>query len=172
MSRLGLFMALTDAEREKLLAAGSDDERLDIVQGIEEEWDESRILETDKAWYPIHLALSGRRPVDDPDHDPATYPLDHVIMGGRSLHGKGDPDTDEWIIRLNEPRIVADIVRAFDTMTVAQMRALYDKAAAIEPDVQCGDEDFEYAMAHLDEVKKFFAREAQTGRWIVFMADR
>ncbi len=67
------------------------------------------------------------------------------------------------------PRIVADIVRAFDDDRGADARAL--RPAAIEPDV-CGDEDFEYAMAHLDEEKKFFAREAQTGRWIVFSADR
>lgn len=172
MSRLGVFIALTDAERDKLIAAASEDDRVEVLCDIDEACEESRRQETDKAWYPIHLALSGRRPVDDPDHDPTTYPLDHVIMGGRSLFGKGDPETDEWIIRLNEPKIVADIVRAFETMTMAQMRELYDKAAAIEPDVQCGDEDFEYAMAYLDEVKKFFAREAQTGRWIVFMADR
>ena len=110
--------------------------------------------------------------LSDPDHDPATYPLDHVIMGARSLYGKGDPEKDAWVIRLNDPKVIADIARAFETVTVEQMRALYDKGAAIEPDVQCGDEDFDFAMEYLEPVKELFAREAKTGRWIVFSADR
>ncbi len=84
MSLRGLYIALTDEEKAKLLAGADDDERLEIVQNIEDEWDEARFQETDKAWYPIHMALTGRRPVRDPDRMVETYPLDHVVMGGRS----------------------------------------------------------------------------------------
>ncbi len=59
MACRGVFFALSSAEKEGLLALGSDKERIEYVQEeIEAAWDEAHLLQTDKAWDAIHRCLT------------------------------------------------------------------------------------------------------------------
>jgi hypothetical protein len=59
MACRGVFFALTSAQKEHLLALDSDGKRLEYIQeGIEVPWDETHLMQTDKAWDAIHRCLT------------------------------------------------------------------------------------------------------------------
>jgi hypothetical protein len=82
----GVLFAIDDVTTERLLAAKSDADVMEIVESIEEDWDEPFLEETDKACDAMHRVLS------DGSLDPSggSFPLDRAILGGKHLHrGEG-----------------------------------------------------------------------------------
>jgi len=58
MSCLGVLFALTEADAQRLLAAGDNDAFMTIIEEIEEKWDEASLFQTDRAWDALHRSLS------------------------------------------------------------------------------------------------------------------
>lgn len=165
MSR-GLHIALTEDELATLRAAGDDDARRAALFAIEDAaFPGGRAQESDKAWFAIHLALTGKMPLRDADR--STYPLDRVIMGGEKIFG-----ADDFIMRLIAPAEVADAAPALAAIDDGRLRDLYDARCNIDDYLDYGDEDFEYTLSWFEGVKEFFAREAGTGRHVLFSVDR
>lgn len=87
----GVLFAISDVTVAALLAAKSDEDLMEIVESIEEDWDEQFTAETDKAWDAMHRALS------DGSLNPegGSSPLNRAVLGGKHLH-----QGDEYIVAL------------------------------------------------------------------------
>jgi hypothetical protein len=164
MACRGVLFAINQEQRANLLKAKFDSEVLSFVQdGIEEEWDEEHLVETDKAWDAIHRCLS----------DGSLYlnrgsaPLNLCILGGKDLHEKGN-----YIIALKEPSQVQEIARALAGISQDWMRKKYFEIDAEDFGPNFGEEDFEYTWAYFDDVKQFYAKAAAGGRSVIFTVDQ
>src|SRR5437660_8646942 len=103
MTCRGEMFAISDLEGLRLFDA-KDDQVREVVEDIDDKWDEQWLCQLDKSWDAIHRCLSdgtlylsrGR------------YPLNHAVLGGRGLH-KGD----DYIVCYVAPNQVADVARAY-----------------------------------------------------------
>jgi len=110
MACRGVLFALSSSEEERLLALKTDSERIDYIkEEIEEAWDESHLLQTDKAWEAIHRCLTdGTLTVCR-----SSNPLGKPIIGGIQLHS----DIQTYIINLIERGELPEISTALKEVT-------------------------------------------------------
>jgi len=166
---LGIHFALTDAQRTKLLALRSDEERIDYVkEDIEEGWDKEYACETDKAWDAIHRCLTEHPPqIEELKRDVGTYPLKLCVAGGRKLLD----DEYDYIIRLIEPSEVADLAAALQPIDKDWLSARYWKhCEGAWPEYS--EEDMEYTWEYFVYLRDFLTRIAPTGRSVIFSVDQ
>jgi hypothetical protein len=181
MAGRGALFAITDEDRQALESSNSDEERIEYVyETIEERWEEPFLVETDKAWDPIHRCLSEWPPDTPwfhevaPEHgahalpeDHGTVPLKLCILGGRKLND----DERECFLRLVEPEQVEALVPALDAIDRETLREKYFRhCKGAWPEY--GEEHFEYAWAYFEEVRDFYRRMAGNGRAVIFTADQ
>jgi hypothetical protein len=181
MAARGIYFALTDAQRRKLEAAPTDEDKIDVVQlEIETAWDRKFLQETDKAWDAMHRCLSDWPPNTpyfypvDPEEggyampeDHGAYPLKLCVLGGKRLI----EDESRYFIRLIEPREVEDLAKALQPIDKKWLRAKYMRhCEGAWPEY--GEDDMEYTWAYFDEVRAFFRRMAGNGRCVIFTADQ
>ena len=177
----GVHFAITEEQRKKLESQDSDEARINYVQeGIEEEWDEEHLVQTDKAWDAIHRCLSDFPPdtpwfypMDPEDgayalpEDHGEYPLKLCVLGGNRIMD----DESQYFIRLIPPEAVPDIAAALAPIDEKAMREKYfAHCKGAWPDY--GEEDAEYTWAYFTELRDFFARMAGNGRAIIFTASQ
>src|SRR5438105_1826129 len=81
MSARGVHFAVTSAQAKRLLAAKSDRKLMELVEEIEEAWEEPFVVETDKAWDAIHRCLTDGSLL----YVSGEYPLNRCICGGCQL---------------------------------------------------------------------------------------
>lgn len=97
-----VLFAIDQETADALLALDSDEARVEHIQEvIEEDFFENHaewLVQTDKSWDWMHCALTD----GELDWDNGQYPLNHVIMGGESLHEGSD-----YIITLKTPKQVS-----------------------------------------------------------------
>jgi hypothetical protein len=163
MAGRGVLFALTDDTAESLLAASSDEQVMEIVESVEEAWDEENVAETDRAWNAIHRALA------DGSLDPAggSYPLNRAIFGGKHLH-RGD----HYIVAFVAKSEVGDVARALAAISQEGFRERYHRLVPKDYAPEYGDEDLEYAWEWFGRLPGFYARAAQDGRAVIFTVDR
>src|SRR5215468_1056619 len=82
MSARGVHFAVTPVQAKQLLAAKSDRRLMELVEEIEEGWEEPFVVETDKAWDAIHRCLTDGSLL----YVSGEYPLNLCICGGRQLY--------------------------------------------------------------------------------------
>jgi hypothetical protein len=159
----GVLFAIDDATTERLLAAKSDDDVLEIVESIEEEWDESFLEETDKAWDAMHRALS------DGSLDPSggSFPLNRAILGGKRLH-RGE----NYIVSFVPKDEVPTVASALASIDEVAMRQRYDQRVPRDYAAEYGDEDREYTVEYFRGVVDLYARAAKAGRAVIFTVDQ
>lgn len=162
MACLGVHFALTPKEETALLAADSDADVLLIVQEqIEEEWDEARLCETDKAWDAIHRSLVGGPLEDDGSV------LSKCVLGGRQLH-RGD----EYLISYRSASDVSDVTAALESIDKAWMLERYREVGSHGYAGPSGEDDFEYTWAYFDALREFYRDAARAGRAVLFSVDQ
>ena len=167
MACRGVHFALSDEDVATLLSKESDEDRLiAISDDIEDRYFEepaNYMAETDKSWDAMHRAFSGGylRP------NQGAYPLDHVVLGGRSLYGG-----DDYIIILKTPSQVKDVAAALAEVTESAFRARYDVIDPLDYDEDLSDEDFEYTWSWLQGVRSLFQRAAAESRHVLFTVDQ
>lgn len=181
MSCLGVHFAITQAQREALLALSDDDARIDYVQmEIERDWDPEFAQASDKAWDAMHRCLSDWPPETphfypvDPQYGTYALPEDHgdlslklCVLGGRKV----TDDESVYFIRLIEPEEVTALVPALARIDKPWMREKYfTHCRGAWPEY--GEEDFEYTWVHFEEVRDFFKRMNGNGRSVIFTADQ
>lgn len=163
---LGVFFALTSEEVHALETCASDEDRRDLlVSEIEPRYfDEGRafMAETDKAWEAIHRVLADGAL----NPDAGSYPLNHVVLGGRQLYGDAD-----YIISLKTEAQVTEIARALEAIDEAEFRRRYGALDAADY-FDKSDEDLEYSVEWFDVTRDFYRRAAVSGRPVVFTADQ
>lgn len=163
MSCLGVHFALTSGETDRLLAAQSEAEVLNIVkEEIEAQWNEDWLQETGKEWEAIHRCLT-----DGPLVPKDSSPLSKCILGGRQLY-----HSDDYIVSFLSPEEVKDVtstIKGIDRQWWEQKYfALNEDDMEFSPD----DVGFEESWAYFQELQVFFQKAAQASRAIIFMADQ
>ncbi|MDF3057581.1 MAG: hypothetical protein K0R17_1796 [Rariglobus sp.] len=167
MSCLGVHLALTDEEVDKLESLPSDAERLEYIQEDLEEryFSEHRefLAQSDKAWDAIHRALGN----GDLSYTSGPDPLRFTILGGTPLYYGGD-----YIISLKLPLAVGAVAQALQSLTHEDFRKCYDAMDAGKYGFPKSDEDFEYTWRWLTEIRDFYQRAAEAERCVIFTADQ
>lgn len=181
MGCLGVHIALTDEQRTNFLKLKSDDDRIFyLIEDVEEAWDETYFLETDKAWDAIHRCLSDFPP-DTPmfyheegsklafalPEDHGTYPLKVCVLGGKKLMD----DEHNYFMRLIEPDQVIDAANALgkvDKEWLSEKYWVHCRGAWPE----YGEEDLKYTWAYFEDMRDYFRRMAGNGRAVLFTASQ
>ena len=163
MASRGVHFAITPTEMECLLAAPNDVELMKIIEALEEAWDTENLAQSDKAWNAIHRCLTDGSLL----YDSGSYPLNHVICGGRALY-KGD----DYTISLVTPCQVRDVSAALTSSSEPWLRDRY--YSLIDPkeyDGDHGEDDFEYTWEWFQGVCDLFKKASATGRAVIFTVD-
>jgi len=163
MSCLGVLFALTDADSQRLLAAGDNDAVMTIIEEIEEKWDEEWLTQTDKAWDALHRCLSNGTVF----YDEGEYPLNRAVLGGKHLY-----DGDDYVVAYVAPNEVKDVAAALAPLTEKDLRARYDAIDGDDYNGEHGEEDFKATWAHFLGVREFYKKSALAGRSVVFTVDQ
>jgi hypothetical protein len=163
MSARGVHFAITSAQEKAVLAAKSDRKLMELVEEIEEAWEDGFACETDKAWDAIHRCLTDGTLL----YVSGEYPLNHCICGGRQLI-RGRNYTVSYI----SARQVKDVAKALPKVTKAWMRKRYDKLDPEEyEEAEIGDEDFDYTWENFLELRRFYKKVAAAKRAVIFTVD-
>src|SRR5215831_2814708 len=163
MSARGVHFAVTPAQEKRLLASKSDRKLMELVEEIEEAWEEPFVVETDKAWDALHRCLTDGSLL----YVSGAYPLNHCICGGRQLY-RGRDYTVSYV---SAPQ-VKDVASALAEITKTWMRKRYDQ---LDPEqyneIEMGDADFEYTWENFLDVRRFYQKSAEAGRAVIFTVD-
>lgn len=157
---LGMHFRLSADEVAPLLAAAGDNEALfEAVTALEE--DEAvfaRGCETDKAWDPIACALSPA-----PTNEAGLWPARGVIGGARALQD----DDDGWVTQ-STPEEVAEINAFLVALTDDDFTRAYDAMPEELRNPEYGEDEKNYALSNLADLRVFFAEASSAGQHVVF----
>jgi hypothetical protein len=160
MSSLGVHFALSTAQERQLLAAGDDNEVMQLVEDIEEA-DETPHVDTDKAWDALHRCLSD----GTLDLDAGEYPLSHAVLGGQQML-----DGDDYSVIYVTAEQVHDVATALQAVTQDWLRDRYAELDEADYGPR-SDEDFDYTWENFGDVAGFFAESADQDRAVIFTVD-
>lgn len=165
---LGSHIAISDGQRKQLESLASDEDRIEFVNELMEEWNDDLMCGTDKAWDAIHRCLTESPPnTENMSAEYGTYPLRLCIMGGKKLT---TPNTTHFLY-LIEPHEVDDIAKALAPIDEASMKEKYRiHCRGAWPEY--GEDDMEYTWEYFQAMRDFFVRVAGTGRAVIFNADQ
>ncbi|MCL4694205.1 MAG: DUF1877 family protein [Candidatus Hydrogenedentes bacterium] len=168
MACLGVYFALTDDDSEKLLAATSDREVVELIQeDIEERWDADWLLQIDKAWDALHRCLT------DGTLTARGTVRSKCVLGGRQLHRGGDYTIS--FLDAGEVKEAYEALRPIDETWFRQQyfalkkKFLWFDISDYEGEI--GEEDFDYTWTAFLDTRAFFHKAAQANRPIVFTVD-
>lgn len=153
----GVHFAVREPELEQLLAARGDEAVMEHIQEIEERWDKAWLIETDGAWWAIHLALTSKC---------APSGLGRAVLGGRSLY-----KNDDYHIVLVAAKDVPPVADALAQLDQAAFKRLYDGIDRKAYGRSLSDEDFTYTWESFLPLQKFWKHAAAVGRAVVFTVD-
>jgi hypothetical protein len=160
----GVHFAIDEADLAALRAVPERGRPDHVAEVIEERYFGSDYgAESDKAWDGMHRALADGKLT----WDGGAYPLSHTVLGGEVLYTR-----DDYIMSLKTPVQVRDIAKALDALTEESFRRRYNAIDAADYDGEIGDEDFEYTWHWFTNVRDFYRRAAQDGRYVLFTADQ
>ena len=166
MACRGVFFALSSAQKDRLLALDSDEERINYIQeDIEEAWDEMHLLQTDKAWDAIHRCLTDGTLTVARSADP----LGQLSVGGIQLCS----DPQRYIINLIESSELPEISTALKTVTKEWLRARYNQLGSTDyPRELLSEQDWEYTWDWFSDIPDFVDRAVREGRSVIFTVDQ
>lgn len=160
MACRGMLYAVTpDQEAEVLRQTGRQQE---LVEYLEQLWDEDWQTETDKSWDGMHRALSE----SELDFE-FSSPLAGVILGGKPLHSE-----DWFIVVYKTAPEVERIAAALGQLSDDDMRRRYFAIDQSKYDGEIGIKDWEYTLGWLKFVRKFYGKAAAAHRAVIFAVDQ
>jgi hypothetical protein len=166
MGCLGAHFALTQEEVAGLQAIENEQERLEHLVEVEEDYFSNfrdYLAESDKAWDAMHRALAD----GEMTWDGGEYPLNHVVLGSELLYTGSD-----YIMSLKTPEQVRDVAAALPGITESEFRRRY---FAINPDsygFPISEDDFQYTWDWFQGVRDLYLRAAKETRYVLFSADQ
>jgi hypothetical protein len=166
MACLGVHFALSHDDVAALVAASTDEDRLDLLHEMEEQYFEDRathVAESDKAWDGMHRTLADGLL----SYDGGQYPLNHAVLGGTVLYYE-----DDYIMSLKSPQQVKDVAAAIAAMTEEDFKHRYLAIDAHQYDGELNDEDFAYTWDWFQHVRNLFQLAAAEGLHVLFTADQ
>lgn len=167
MSCLGVHFALTIEEAQYLRSLNDEQQRVfHVTEVIEEHYlseEPELAAESDKSWDAMHRALADGQLT----YEGGVYPLNHTVLAGEQLYTGTD-----YIMSLKTPNQVCDIAAALSGVTESDFRRRYDAIDAQDYGCPTSDEDFSYTWENFQDVRDFYARAAEAGRFVLFTADQ
>jgi hypothetical protein len=161
---LGVLFAIEDEVADRLVRAiGDDDAVMEIIEEIEEAWDEQHLVQLDKSWDAMQRALTD----GTLDAEAGSYPANRVVLGGRWLH-----EGDEYVAVLKSVSEVRDVDVALRSIDDRWMRERYDTIVPKDYDPTYGDEDREYTVDNFLDVRRFYSAASAANRWVLFTVDQ
>jgi hypothetical protein len=192
MACLGLHLALTDEVARGLLSLQSDDDIVNRIHELEEQYvpddgEPEWSYASEKAWDAIHRCMSGgslrsgegplaklvkawgviRSCTTGGSLRIGEGPLAKLVLGGRQLH-----QGDEYIVSAITPAEAMEAAAAAYKIDKPDMKQRYDRMA---PDYQkelVSIDDFEDTWQHFQSLREFLDRAGRSGRWVVFSVDQ
>jgi hypothetical protein len=159
----GVYFALSQTQEREILAVSGDDAVMEVIEAIEEKWDEPFLAEMDKGWDAIHRCLTDGRC----ETDNGTYPLSHAVLGGRQLH-----EGDDYIVSYVTAEQVRDIAVALQPLDEPWLRERYFALDPSDYGPEHGEDDCAYTWAYFTEMRDLFERAAGNGRPVIFTVDQ
>lgn len=153
----GVHFAVTEPELEQLLAARGDEAVMEEIEEIEERWDKAWLIETDGAWWAIHLALTTKL---------APSGLGRAVLGGHPLY-KGE----DYHVVLVAAKEVPAVAKALAQLDQASFKRLYDQIDRKAYGRPLTAEDFNYSWDSFAPLQEFWKKAADAGRAVVFTVD-
>ena len=166
MACRGVLFALTDEQSDRLLAAAEvgDDAVEELIEEIDNAWDEAYQVEVQKFWDAIHRCLSDGTTC----FDGGTFPLNRVILGGRQLY-RGD----DYIVASVTKNEVPYVASALPAVSESWFREQYFALSTTDfPQIYVNEEWFGYTWECFKEIRAFYRRSAKENRAVVFTADQ
>lgn len=161
MACLGVFFAVEDADAARLQAAPNDDGVMEIIEAIEDRWDESWLYQIDKAWDALHRSLT------DGTLESGDDALAMAVLGGLDLY-----QAEDYFVILKTPQQCAAIARALSDFDQAKLRAGYNRIDLKEYEVPMSEEDFAYTWDWFDGLADFYQKAASAQRHVIFTVDQ
>ena len=164
MAGRGVLFAVGAEDVEALLAADGHAAVVRYVKGtIQERWEKEFVAETDKAWYAIHLCVSGGSAALDESDAPEA----RCIFGSATLTTE-----DDRTVAFTPADEVAATAAALAAIDSDALRAEYDR---IDPDTYAwadlSDDDFKYTWVYFEAARKLWQKAADSGRAVIFTVD-
>lgn len=136
---------------------------MDVIEAIEESWNEEWAYETDKAWEAIHRCLTDGKV----GFDNGAYPWNLCILGGRQLHSG-----DDYVVSLKSPQQVGDVAASLLKISRQDLRERYFSISDPNYGQGISEEDFEYTWNWFEGLPRFFSRAAAAKRHVIFTVDQ
>ena len=164
MAGRGVLFALSAEEAAALLAAdGDEDAVMEVIEEIEERWDEDRLTETDKAWDAIHRALTDGQL----GWANGSAPLNLTILGGRRLS-----TPDHYIAVYKTAADVVAVAEALKGIDEVGIRERYERIVPADYAPEYGDEDAAYTAEWYGSVRTFYISAAERELPVAFTTDQ
>jgi hypothetical protein len=149
MACRGVFFAITSEQASAFQDAPDDDALMELVEEVEEAWDEDNLAECDKAWDAMHRLLTdGTLEVGN-----GSEPLCHCVLGPNQLH-----DGDEYIVSLVAPEKVKQVALALAEITQTSFAERYRTVVPRDYAPEYGDEDLEYTWENFRSVRELYQK--------------
>lgn len=155
----GVFFAITSEQAAAFQAAADDDAVIDLVDEVEEEWDEDNLAECDKAWDALHRLLTDGAL----EYGNGPEPFCHCVLSPNQLH-----EGDDYIVSLVAPEKVKEVARALAEITQASFDERYRTVVPKDYALEYGDEDREYTWESFQDVRDLYEKAANRDRFMLF----
>jgi len=159
MACRGVHFAITDEQLTTLLTADGDEAVRELIEQIEEAWDEDNLAEVDKAWDAIHRCLTDGQL----KFGGGPYPLSHCVLGPRQLHKGGG-----YIVSLVLPNEVLDLAKSLGKVSADWFKEQYRVRVPADYAPEYGDVDRDYTWSYFEEVRDLVAKAAERRRAVIF----
>ena len=162
MACRGVFFALDADEVKKIRSASDDEQLMEVIEAIEEEWDQEFLAECDKSWDAMHRTLAD----GTLEWNGGDYPLNQVVLGEPSIH-----QDSSYVVCFKDNACVNDIAKAIRLIDRSKFEALYF-AKAKDYALEYGEEDCEYTWENFQDVRRLYGKASETGRAVIFTVDQ
>lgn len=160
MSMIGYILRATPAELEEYM----NDSTLLENKMAEEELDEDKLVDIDKAWDGIIYLLTGE------GFATSEHPLRNVIFSGQLVHE--EQEMGYGPAHYNTPEQVVELSTLLDKIDAADLRTRYNPADMEEKDVypsvwEDDEEIVTYLLDNFESVRAIYAEAALNGEAVI-----
>ena len=120
-----------------------------------------RVAESDMAWDAMHRVLARW----EVPAGSGLNPLAIVVLGGESIYGD-----DDYVMSLKTPEDVSQAAAALAEVREQEFRRHYFAMDPAKYEGEIGVQDFAYTWEWFQEVRRFWMRAADEGRYVLFTA--
>lgn len=159
MSARAVLFALSESQADKLSAAETDVEVMQVIEEIEEAWEQPWVDELDKAWDSIHRVLTDGKL----EYANGTEPLNHAILGGYQLY-----NGDDYIVSVKDMDMVKALAVRLLQITELEFKERYLTLEFVEYDQPKSEDDLEYAWSYFVSMQAFYQKAAEASRDVIF----